>query len=323
MKNTSNHSASVITVNFNRSSWTIECIKSIIKSSHKNFRLILIDNGSCSDDFQNLNLGVKEFNDDRIKILKLETNVGYVKAINKGLNFADELKTDYILILNNDTVIHERAIEYLIEKQLEFNNSVIVSGKVFDFSNKSHLQYIGQYHDKRGGINNLPIIKDNYVIDKGQYDLDIEVGMLDDIFWLFPLKLYHKIGGYSPYFYLYGEQNDYALRAINSGYRLIYTPKPKIWHKGGVTTCDGNKEHPKIIYWKKLNTLKLAFLHLSKHEFNMFYLKSFFYDSFKGLIKLLIFRQSLVSFKAHIYALRTFNHWKKIKYEDNGFNPFN
>ena len=123
---------------------------------------------------------------------------------------------------------------------------------------------------KKGIFDYKSPVKNRREKDIGQYDKEINLAMSDDIMWMISKSIYQDIGLYSEYFFLYGEQNDYAIRAIKKGYRLIYTPKAKIWHKGGVTTAGGNKKSPRIYYWTTFATLKLSVLHFSEKEAKKF-----------------------------------------------------
>ena len=118
--------------------------------------------------------------------------------------------------------------------------------------------------------------------------------MLDDVFWVFPISLYQKIGGYSTFFWFNGEQVDFALRAQKQGYNLIYTPDAKIWHKGSVS-IGGRIRNPKLAYWHIQSILILGYLHLKKFNFLIFFirilksivstrLKSFYYQLIKNYV---------------------------------------
>lgn len=311
-----------ITINYNQTDYTFECIKSLISSNYKNFEIIIIDNGSEQDNYLALKNRLESIETERLHCIRLDQNIGYVRGINYGLEKAKNLNPNYILILNNDTVIDISSISNLVTVAEKHNGRAIVSGKVYHYDTKNILQYIGQYPDNNSGLNHLAVVKNQYEKDLGQYDSEMEMGMLDDIYWLMPISLYDSIGGYSDYFYLYGEQNDYALRAISAGFKLIYTPQAKLWHKGGITTSGGNKKSARIEYWKKMAILKLSVLHLSEDLARSFFWKWLFRESIKTIVFFLIRKKSFSNLKAHFLAISHFKHWKTVKYKDVGFNPF-
>jgi len=311
---------SVLILNYNQNEYTLNCVNSILKSKYVNFNLFVLDNGSKIDNFQSLVIKLPP--QKNLEIVRVEKNLGYVGGINEGLSRVAFGKPDYILVMNNDTLISDDSISELVTTAEKYKKRAIVSGKVYDYDQKNILQYIGQLKDFSGGIRHKPVIQGNGEIDRGQYDHEIEMGMLDDIFWLIPFELYLNIGGYSDFFYIYVEQNDFALRALKQGYKLIYTPKARIWHKGGVTTCNTNKESAKVKYWNILGSLKLAYLHLPPSK-----VRNYTFNFLIRQIVLVIFRvlkrqNDMSHLKAIFFAFSHYNHWKIIKYKDNGFNPF-
>ena len=148
--------------------------------------------------------------------------------------------------------------------------------------------------------------------------------MLDDIFWMLSREVYNEIGLYSDYFFLYGEQNDYAFRAIDKGFKLIYTHKAKLWHKGGITTGGGKKwlKSPKIEYWGTMAVLKLCELHIEESKKKGFRRKFIWRNGAKKIFLFLTGRVKYNIVKSHFLAVKHFRFWNEIRYKDNGYNPF-
>lgn len=306
----------VILINYNHSKDTIKCVESVLKSEYNNFHVFIIDNGSEEQDYKKL-IEIYE-NNEIVSIIHLTKNLGYVGGVNKGLEEAAKIEPDFFLIMNNDTIIDKDAMHALVETAEKYGGNAIVSGKVYNMDKPDTLQYIGQWCRNRKKIDFPPYVKDGQEKDLGQYDNEMEMAMLDDIYWLLPNKVFRDVGYYSNYFFLYGEQNDYALRAVKKGYKLIYSPNAKIWHYHHLTTADGKKESPSIDYWKAYALLMLQYLHCKRKYFLIFY--------FKNLIKLLatpFFCKSQVkNLKPQLFAYIFFTKWIFNKTPNDGFNPF-
>ena len=232
------------TLNYNQNEYTLDCVRSVLTSTYENFQFFLIDNGSSLENYKELCAKAPE--DGRLKIIRLEENRGYVGGVNFGLEQAEQHNPDYYLVMNNDTLMDSEAIRGLVACAEKHEQSAIVSGKVYNYDGTDTLQYIGNTKDTTGLYDFEAYVKNRREVDTGQYDTEMEMGMLDDIFWLIPSKVFNEVGLYSTYFYLYGEQNDYALRAVNKGFKLVYTPHAKLWHKGGIPTAVGDKLPPRI-----------------------------------------------------------------------------
>jgi len=283
----------------------------------------LIDNGSTPENYKEL--CAKAPDDDRLKIIRLEENRGYVGGVNYGLEQAELHNPDYYLVMNNDTLMDGAAISGLVTCAEKHEQHAIVSGKVYNYDGTDTLQFIGNAHQEKGGILDFKaVVKNRREEDTGQYDQEMEMAMLDDIFWLIPKKIFDTVGLYSTYFFLYGEQTDYALRAVTAGFKLVYTPNAKLWHKGGITTDGGKKwlQSPKVEYWGMMAVLKLSVLHFSPKQARSFYyrfvLKTFIKKVlllFRGKIKFDILRSNYL-------AVKDFKFWNKIRYRDNGYNPY-
>jgi len=311
----------VITLNYNQNQYTLDCIKSLLESNYSNFSIYLIDNGSTQANFEELQNNLPE--NPKLKLIRINENVGYVGGVNHGIQLAQQNGTDYFLIMNNDTIIESDAISALVNTAQSHKNNVIVSGKVYNYDEKDTLQTIGNAKSTKGPLDFPAYVKNRREKDIGQYDQEMEMGMLDDIFWLIPKLVFDKVGYYSDYFFLYGEQNDYALRAVKANVKLIYTPKAKLWHKEGATTAEGVKESPKIIYWRTFASLKLSVLHLNENESKTFYYNLVIIRTIKKLILIFRGKSSFQVLYAQFLAIKHFNYWKKILYKDNGYNPFN
>lgn len=313
----------VITLNYNETDYTYNCVKSILESNYSNFELILVDNGSSLENFKLLKNKLPK--DDRLLIARLEDNIGYVGGVNYGLKKANETDCDYFLIMNNDTLIDTEAIKELVITSEKHQGKAIVSGKVYNYDENDILQYIGQDFDPKQTLNQKPYVMNRRENDEGQYDREIEMGMLDDIFWMLSKEIYDNVGLYSDFFFLYGEQNDYAFRTIKKGYKLIYTYKAKLWHKGGITVDSGNKwlKSPKVEYWGTMAVLKLCELHLEKHKKNKFRKNFILRTSAKKIFLFLTGQIKYNIVKSHFLAVKHFRFWNEIRYKDNGYNPFN
>lgn len=309
----------VITLNYNHSKDTLACIESILNSTYTNFHLLVIDNGSEIEDYEFLCAGCSS---DIVKVIRQEPNIGYVGGVNLGLEEGRTQNPDYYLIMNNDTILDKNALNELIITAQKYDNQAIISGKVYNIEAPETLQYIGQECKNKNKLEYPALIKGTMVKDIGQFDYEIELGMADDIFWLLPKNIFEIVGYYSTDFFIYGEQNDYALRAIENGFKLVYSPKAKIWHYHHLTTSGGDLKSNKVLFWKSYAELLLAYKHLSKWWFIHFYLSFFVKNIIKFLLSGMVKKDFRKKQKTKLTALKYFTVWlwgKRIP--NNGFNP--
>lgn len=310
----------IITINYQQKKFTLDCIESLLKSDYPNFQILLIDNipdQSYADDLKQLLPS-----DKRIIYKALFPNRGYVGGVNYGLSLGTELQADYFLIMNNDTLIDDLAIKNLVECCKIHNNLAIVTGKVLDYNNPQIIQQLGSNFSNSNFLLYKPIGINE--ADSGQYDIEQSRDMIDDVFWLFPVELYTKLGGYSEYFWFNSEQADFALRAKKIGYNLIYTPKAKIWHKGS-PSIGGRNYNPVHVYWSVQSSLILRFLHLPFKYFAFYYFRTAYSIISTYLKSVLMLFKSEYRFKyayAKLKGFIYFNRWLVTKQKNNGINPF-
>ena len=222
--------------------------------------------------------------------------------------------------MNNDTVIDKNAIRALVETGEKYHRNAIVSGKVYHFDKPDVIQYVGHNYS------NKKLLKRDYPF-KNQKDVgqckESERDMLDDIFWLFPAKLINEIGYYNSNFFLYMEQADFALRAKNAGYTLIFTPDAKLWHKGGLTSGDGQKDSPVVLFWKMKSSIIFYYLHLEKRYFFYFLIERLIKLMIRGIKAIIRFDKiNYIKFKAAITGFYYGLKWLIRKKPDNGYNPY-
>jgi GT2 family glycosyltransferase len=305
----------VITINYNQSKMSLECIDSILKSSYKNYKIVLVDNGSKNSEFEILKANLNS----SVIVERIDQNCGYVGGVNRGLNVGSKYEPEYFLIMNNDTVIDRDAVHFLADAGERYDQNAIISGKVYHFDLPEIIQYTGSFFSSRRYLKETYPGKDEK--DEGQLDDENERDMLDDIFWLLPRKIYLDIGDYSDNFFLYAEQADYALRAVKKGYKLIYTPKAKIWHKGSLTSGGGERFSPPVNFWRKKSMVIYLYRNTLKIYFLITIVKTLIKSSIKNILNLRNTKDKKSEYAAlvgYLYGIK----WIFNKKPDSGHNPF-
>lgn len=115
--------------------FTKECIESILGNiKYSNYNIILVDNNSTNDSFNRLK--EKFGNINNIYFIKNDDNLGFAKGNNVGYKFAKyELKSDFIILLNNDTIIEQENFVDLIIKKYEENKFYVLGPDIINLDN--------------------------------------------------------------------------------------------------------------------------------------------------------------------------------------------
>jgi GT2 family glycosyltransferase len=219
---------SIITLNWNGKHDTIECVASLRELNYPNYDIVVVDNGSTDGSVPVLR---GQYPD--VTIIENGRNLGYSEGFNAGLRCAYESGADYLLIVNNDTIVDPDVLNALVRVAETDNRIGFASGKVYSYDEPDKLQTAGR-------LNHPVLLVEGLVgcgeIDRGQYDQTREYDFLDDIFLLVRREAYERTGGYDPNFFLYYEETDWCVRVRRAGYKLVYTPEAKVWHKHGRST---------------------------------------------------------------------------------------
>jgi len=191
----------VIVVTYNGMKWIDKCLSSIRDSSVSTDAMV-IDNASDDGTPHYVSVNYPE-----IKLVENRRNLGFGQANNMGLQYALENGYDYVYLLNQDAWLMPDTIERLINVNLEKPDFGILSPLQLE-SNLQHLD-----HSVAGKLGSWPIGKE--LID------DVCFNRLRDVYavtqipaahWLMSREAIRRVGGFSPTFYHYGEDDNYADR---------------------------------------------------------------------------------------------------------------
>ena len=130
-----------------------DSIESILKQTYKNFEFLIINDGN-NEELIEL---IKQYNDDRIKLINNEVNMGLEKCLNKGLNIASG---DYIVRMDADDISYKDRIEKQLKFIIENPEYAIVSGRAEIFDDNG----IYKTTSKHGEVIKNDLVKGNQFI---------------------------------------------------------------------------------------------------------------------------------------------------------------
>ncbi len=216
---------SIITVNYNHSDVTCEMLQSLSQITYPNIEVIVIDNASPDD-----NPGIiKERFPGVILILNAE-NLGFAGANNEGIQRS---KGDYILLLNNDTVVTTGFLEPLVRKMQSDPTIGAVSPKIKYFYAQDTLQFTGitPINPYTGRSQGIGFGKK----DTGQFEIDTLSAFAHGAVMMISREAIRKIGLMSVAYFLYYEELDWGYRLRQAGYKIYYVHDSLVFHKESVS----------------------------------------------------------------------------------------
>lgn len=223
---------SIIILNLNSHEVTLDCVLSLRKMDYQNFEVVLVDNGSVDSSPEKIVEGAPE-----IRLIKNETNLGFAGGNNVGMRDAIHRGADYVLLLNNDTIVAPDFLSQLIQVAGSDSKIGALSPKILFFDRPDQLNYAGGIH-KRWRL--FPKTIGLFQRDDGRYDEIREVSFLTGCALLIKAEVVRKIGVLEEVYFHFYEDIEWSLRMVQSGYKGVYVPKAKIWHK---EHYDTNRNH--------------------------------------------------------------------------------
>lgn len=215
----------IILLNYNSYSDTSECVESILASEEKNYKIFVVDNASMDKSF--IKLKKNYANNSLIKFFSSKDNLGFSAGCNIGVRYAIEKEFEYILLLNNDTLVTKKFLKELILIAENDKKTGIVGGKTLFADDKKSVW------DAGGFINNITFRG----VRRREGSIGInevgEVGFVTCCLALIKKEVFNKIGLLSEAYFFGSEEWEFSLRARKVGFKLLYTPRSLIYHKVG------------------------------------------------------------------------------------------
>ena len=208
-----------IVVTYNGQKWIEQCLDSLTKSSVTS-NIIVIDNGSTDQTIETIKTKYSN-----CQLIETKENLGFGKANNIGLSIALKNNADYVFLLNQDAWVETNTIEELINAQKKKPEFEIISPIHVNGAN-TKLDYLFSIFIEPSKCPNLySDIYFNKIADK-----IYEVEFINAAAWLITKNCLQTVGGFSPIFYHYGEDNNYCLRALYHSLKIGIYPLTKIYH---------------------------------------------------------------------------------------------
>lgn len=282
----------IIVLNWNSWRDTIECLGSLGLVEYENYSIFLVENGSKDGSLENIlaNLdktgfdapdAVIDLSDElsvnivsnllrgeklpRLMILSNKQNSGFAGGNNLVLPFLVLGEYDYVLLLNNDTVVAPNLLDELVAGAMRNPDGGFFGPLILyhDLSGrKDVINFAGGMIDLKRG---LAMHRGMNEVDSGQYAGDERVDYIEGSCLLMPVKLFHGLGGFNSHFFAYWEENELELRGAKCGYASYLIPTTKIWHKVSRSSSSSVRS-----YYFARNRIYLVRLHATLSEILFF-----------------------------------------------------
>jgi GT2 family glycosyltransferase len=260
-----NKKVTIVILNWNGKEDTLECLESLNLINYKNYEVLVVDNGSTDRSSE-----VIKTKFPNVKLIENEKNRGFTGGNNQGIVYAIKNNSDYVLSLNNDTVVDHEFLTELVKVAEKHPMAGIIGPKIIDYKT-GRIEFVG------GKIRPFNLKGPFIAIgwgekDSGQYSQVEEYEWFTGCCWLIPVEVFNKVGLLDENYFAYIEDKDFSIRVRKRGYKVLFCPKAKIWHKG--TASSGGYMSPLAFYLCTRNKITFVLKHgnFTQKFFFIFYM---------------------------------------------------
>ena len=221
----------IVILNWNNAPDTIKCLDSLKQIDYPDYEILLIDNASTDDSVKEIHKFFPE-----IEIVINKKNIGVSGGRNVGIDIALARMNDnssdtphYILFLDNDLIVEKTFLKEMVSVAVSNPGIGVLGCKIF-FLDKPDTIWA------TGGILNFSkgttVLRGMYELDQGQYDNICEVDYAVGCTFLVTKEALKIVGHFDTIFGIYcAEEIDWCIRARQKGFKVMYIPSAKVWHK--------------------------------------------------------------------------------------------
>jgi GT2 family glycosyltransferase len=221
-----NHEPSVsfVVVNWNQCELTLDCLASLSRQHYENFNVILVDNGSMDGSVAAIREGFPT-----VTVIENGQNLGFTGGNNAGIRAALAQRPDYVFLLNNDTAVDPDMLSKLVDVAESDIRIGITAPTMLYFAKRDMIWCGGNRIDWRNGA--------TYRLRDGTHESALQDTPCEDADFLTACAVcvrravFETIGLLEDRYFIYYDDTDLCARASKAGWRLMYVPRAKMWHK--------------------------------------------------------------------------------------------
>jgi GT2 family glycosyltransferase len=236
----------IILLNYNNWADTIECLESLQCLTYPNYDIIIVDNGSTNDSVKNIRKAYPN-----LTLIETGKNLGYAGGNNVGISYALKHGADYVLILNNDTIVEPHTLTTMVEIAKE-TGADVVGGLIKDLTGRKVLF----------AKSNYPVMffvsePQKYIPKEKWWPSDRVEGSAMLLSRELLLERWRVLGYFlDESLFLYCEELELAMYCRHFKKKSVVAGEAVVYHKVGASS--GGKGKPSQFYYLTRNRLLLA-----------------------------------------------------------------
>lgn len=237
----------IVILNWNQGAMTLDCLRSLQSLNYANYQVVLVDNGSTDGSPDLVRAQFPE-----CILIESKVNLGYSEGNNLGIRYALEHGADFLLLLNNDTLVDGEMLTRLVQAA-QSDPQVGITGPTMFYANPPDMLW--------GGENRVVWPRATVVRNRMGECLEaealrrqapLEADYIDSCAILIKREVLEKVGLFDGRYFINFDDVDFNLRARKAGYTVQYVPGALMWHKVSAAMGVGS---PATTYYMTRNSL--------------------------------------------------------------------
>lgn len=249
----------VFICNYNKADYVVQCVEKVIAQTFKDLDIYVVDNASTDESVSKL----QEKFGDAITIIANPENIGGSGGFGTGIKRAETLGYRYIMLLDNDAMLEEHAVEYLYE-YLKTHEEVGFCG-----AETLNMHYPEIYQDF-GGRLDFDTFYMRGIMARSQ-KLDIRVAMEADYVascaLLCRMEAVQAAGGMPEENFIYWDDVEMCTRCRMAGYKVVVLSAAKAYHD----ISGAGPQNLFLAYYANRNRYRFYTKYLPKECLDKFY----------------------------------------------------
>ena len=209
----------VVIPNYNGKKYLDDCLKSLKKQSYQEFKVIIVDDGSTDGSQDYIK---KKY--PQVELIELSANTGFANAANVGIKAAD---SEYVFLLNNDTMCDENALENLIRVMENKKKLFSAQAKMLKMKEPHEIDDCGDLYCALGWAFTPGKDKDNRQFARRESVTSACAGAA-----IYRKSYFDTVGYFDEAHFCYLEDVDLGYRARLFGYANVMEPSAVVYHVG-------------------------------------------------------------------------------------------
>jgi GT2 family glycosyltransferase len=214
----------IVVLNFNGLDDTVRCLESL-KAVRAAATVILVDNGSTDDP-----AGAATAVYPDVQMVHNGTNLGYAGGNNRGIALALSQGAEYVIVLNNDTVVAPTLVDVLIAAMVDDPRLGIVGPVINYMDEPERMMTEGVRFNPGPGVEFFQPI--SVPVHEGGPGVPVPVDIVNGCCMMIRASVLRAVGSFDERLFIVHEESDLCLRAKRAGFTCAVVPRVLVWHKG-------------------------------------------------------------------------------------------